>query len=159
MRSASILRRGERWVRTVASADLERAGAGERLRLPLQGQGRGLHCDKSIEEKRMEGRIPRRRAWRSACVHARMPADARSRATEDFFELHQGKMILGETKSVSAAMLRFGHCLDETEQCGKGEINDRCRALATAMAGSMADTAKMSYQEFAANQFRYGPGR
>jgi hypothetical protein len=67
-------------------------------------------------------------------------------------------MILVETKSVSGAMVQYGYCLDGSESCSKNEMNTRCRALATAMAASMAATAKMKFQQFAANQFRYSSG-
>ncbi len=67
-------------------------------------------------------------------------------------------MILVETKSVSGAMVRFGRCLDGSETCSRAEMNERCRALATAMADSMAATAKMTFKEFADNKFRYTSG-
>jgi len=85
-------------------------------------------------------------------------SEKRKQATEEFWQLYQGRMILVETKSVSSAMVRFGSCLNSTEICGKAELNVRCRALATAMAESMAATAKMTYKEFVANQFRYISG-
>ena len=79
-------------------------------------------------------------------------------ATEEFWKLYHGKMILVETKSVSGAMVHFGDCLDGTHTCSKAEMNIRSRALATAMAESMAATAKMTFKEFVANQFRYTSG-
>jgi hypothetical protein len=84
--------------------------------------------------------------------------DRRQQTAEEFWQLYQGKMILVETKSVSAAMVHFGNCLDGTDTCSKVEMNSRCRALATAMAESMAATAKMTFKEFVANQFRYTSG-
>jgi hypothetical protein len=74
---------------------------------------------------------------------------------EEFWRLYQGKMILVETKSVSGAMVTFGECLDGTDDCSRAEMNSRCRELATAMAESMAATAKMTFREFAGNQFQY----
>ena len=79
-------------------------------------------------------------------------------ATEQFWQLYQGKMILVETTSVSDAMVRFGRCLDGSETCGRDEMNRRCRALATAMAESMAATAKMTFNQFVDNQFQYTSG-
>jgi hypothetical protein len=37
-------------------------------------------------------------------------------------------------------------------------MNARCRALATAMAESMAAMAKMTFKEFVDNEFRYTSG-
>jgi hypothetical protein len=85
------------------------------------------------------------------------PAD-RKKAVIEFWQLYQGKMILVETKSVSGKMVLFGDCLDGTATCDRSEMNKRCRALATAMAESMAATAKMTFKEFAANQFQYRSG-
>lgn len=82
----------------------------------------------------------------------------RKQSIEAFFALYHGKMILVETKSVSATMVRFGRCLDGIESCTKDEMNTRCRALATAMAESMAATAKMTFDQFAGNQFKYSSG-
>jgi hypothetical protein len=82
----------------------------------------------------------------------------RKQATEEFWRLYQGKMIMVETKKVSGAMVHFGHCLDSTDTCDRSEMNTRSRALATAMAESMAATAKMTFKEFVANQFRYTSG-
>jgi hypothetical protein len=84
--------------------------------------------------------------------------ETRREATEDFWRLYQGKMILVETKTVSDAMVQFGICLDGSVACNRSEMNDRCRILATAMADSMAATAKMTFKEFADNQFKYIPG-
>ena len=39
----------------------------------------------------------------------------RREATEQFWQLYQGKMILVETKSVSGAMVHFGRCLAGTD--------------------------------------------
>ncbi len=78
-------------------------------------------------------------------------------ATEQFWRLYQGKMIPVETMSVSGAMVRFGRCLDGSETCGPDKMNSRCRVLGTAMAESMAATAKMTFSQFVENQFRYGP--
>lgn len=80
---------------------------------------------------------------------------SRKQATEEFWRLYQSEMILVETKSVSGAMVDFGKCLDGAKNCSKDEMNVRCRALATAMAESMAATAKLTYDEFVADQFRY----
>jgi hypothetical protein len=81
----------------------------------------------------------------------------RAIAEEAFWRAYQGRMILVETKQVSGSMKEFGFCLDQTETCSPAEKNKRVRALASAMAESMATTAKMSYQQFAQNQFRYAP--
>jgi hypothetical protein len=85
-------------------------------------------------------------------------AKTRAQAAEDFWRLYQGKMILVETKSVSGAMVDFGRCLEKKDVCDRKELNRRCRTLATAMASSMAATGKMTFEEFAVNQFQYRSG-
>jgi hypothetical protein len=85
-------------------------------------------------------------------------AKTRTQAAEDFWRLYQGKMVLVETMSVSGAMKSFGKCLNGANVCTKEEMNARCRALASALAGSMAATAKMTYEQFVANQFQYTSG-
>ena len=76
-------------------------------------------------------------------------------ATDEFWALYQGKMILVETKEVSGAMVKFGRCLDGTETCDKQKKNERTRELGTVMAKSLAATAAMTYAQFTENQFKY----
>ena len=83
-------------------------------------------------------------------------AKRRTQATEEFWRLYQGEMILVETKSVSGKMVDFGNCLTMKDVCDRKEMNRRCKELATAMATSMAATAGMKFEEFSANQFKYG---
>ena len=87
-------------------------------------------------------------------ANARDPKE-RSVGDRAFWELYHGRMVLVETKTVSHAMVEFGHCLDGTENCTPNTMNERVRVLATAMAESMAATARMTYGDFSANQFRY----
>lgn len=90
----------------------------------------------------------------------------RRRAADEFWKLYHGRMILVETTKVSGAMVKFGQCLEaqgtvaqeEGIIFGTDEMNSRLRILATAMAESMAATAKMTFQEFSANQFKYTSG-
>jgi hypothetical protein len=79
----------------------------------------------------------------------------RTQAADNFWRLYQGKMILVETATVSRDMVDFGKCLDSTQHCAKEEMNKRLRVLATSMAESMAATAKMTFEQFSANQFKY----
>jgi hypothetical protein len=80
----------------------------------------------------------------------------RKKATDDFWELYQGPMILVETMSVSGAMKKFGACLDNPNSCDRDEMKSRSLALGTAMAESMSKTARMTYVQFEGNQFKYG---
>ena len=85
--------------------------------------------------------------------------DESKSASSDFWMLYHGNMVLVETKSVSGAMVKLGHCFDGSETCDKPEMNKRCHALATAMAESLAATSKMTYEEFSTNQFKYSSGK
>jgi hypothetical protein len=90
-------------------------------------------------------------------------------ATEEFWQLYYGKMILVETESVSTLMVTLGKCLNGSDPCSKVKIgecpngSDPCSkhdlllGLGTAMAKSMADTARMTYKQFSDNQFKYSP--
>jgi hypothetical protein len=83
----------------------------------------------------------------------------RSEAIEDFWRLYHGEMIPVETKTVSGAMVAFGQCLDRPDPCDRKTLNERTRALATAMAKSMAATASMTYSQFVDNRFEYTAGQ
>jgi len=93
-----------------------------------------------------------------AIANAQEPRDI-AVAQEKFWQLYHGRMILVETEEVSGAMKRFGECLG-VPRCIPEHMNELARELATAMAESMAATARMKYDDFAANQFHYsGRGR
>ena len=79
-------------------------------------------------------------------------------AQDDFWQLYHGRMIMVETKTVSAAMVSFGACFTGTVTCTRGELNTRLHDLAKRMEESMAATAKMTFQEFIDNQFQYNSG-
>jgi hypothetical protein len=81
----------------------------------------------------------------------------REQATEEFWKLFNGKMILVETDNVRKAMVNFSICINLNRGCDKSEKTRSLRELATAMANSMAATAQMTYEEFSANQFKYEP--
>ena len=81
--------------------------------------------------------------------------EQRATATNKFWRLYNGKMIMVETKDVSDAMKCVGERIRRTGKCGSEELAPLCRALATAMARSLATTAKMDYATFSANQFDY----
>lgn len=74
-------------------------------------------------------------------------------ATEDFWKLFHGQMILVETEEVKNEMIHFGNCLNN--HCSQTDLNEQLHKLANTMADSMAATAQMTYEQFSANQFRY----
>lgn len=80
----------------------------------------------------------------------------RAAANDTFWQLYYGRMVLVETTSVSTAMQDMGGCLREGVVCTRKQVTDSLLGLGTAMAMSMAATAKMSYEEFAKDQFLYG---
>ena len=84
-------------------------------------------------------------------------AQERTTALQAFWRLYHGRMVLVETTNVSGAMVAIGDCLKKNPICSSDQLNTLTRALSTAIKDSMAATAKMSYQEFSSNQFRYMP--
>ena len=79
----------------------------------------------------------------------------RAAANDLFWQFFYGRMILVETTTVSSAMQDVGTCLRREGFCTDKQKTNRTLKLASAMAVSMAATAKMTYEEFAKNQFRY----
>jgi hypothetical protein len=133
----------------------------EQQRNRLEQEKQSLREEETAEREFMKPWLDNQRdtyqqaiAAASTIANSDNPA-TRRQAAEEFWRLYQGKMILVETKAVSAAMVDFGHCLDGSDTCTRFEMNRRCRILATAMAESMAATAKMTFKEFAENQFKY----
>jgi len=55
----------------------------------------------------------------------------RQKALNDFWRLYEGPLIMVESKDVSSAMVAFGNCLDQHEDCDPGELSKRSRALAS----------------------------
>ena len=79
----------------------------------------------------------------------------RAAANDLFWQLYYGRMILVETTTVSGAMKTMGNCLGAKATCSEQQIRDALLKLGTAMAESMAATAKLTYEQFAAKQFHY----
>jgi hypothetical protein len=92
-----------------------------------------------------------------AATTALLAADPkdRAKAVDGFWKLYHGRMVLVETHSVSGVMKQIKACLENQAACQAEYARARLLALGSAMAQSMADTAKKSYTQFAANQFRY----
>jgi hypothetical protein len=81
----------------------------------------------------------------------------RAAAVDAFAQLYYGRMVTVETTGVSGGMKSVGRCLglDLPESCTPAQVRERLLSLATAMTVSMAATARMSYEDFEKNQFRY----
>jgi hypothetical protein len=79
--------------------------------------------------------------------------DEVANATEEFWVLYHGKMILFETGDVEKAMIAFGGCIKNA--CDRARLDTQLHQLASAMAGSMSATAKMTYDEYSAQQVKY----
>jgi hypothetical protein len=57
----------------------------------------------------------------------------RRKAINDFWRLYEGPLIMVETHEVTGAMVRFGNCLREPENCNQGELGNRSRAIGSRM--------------------------
>jgi len=79
----------------------------------------------------------------------------RSEAWVRFQQFFHGPMILVETSDVASAMSTVRGYLDPGNRFSREEMNRQCRALGTSMARSMAESAKMTVEEFAAHQAQY----
>lgn len=79
----------------------------------------------------------------------------RAAAHDLFWQLYYGRMVLVETTTVSGAMKAIGRCFDQSEACNKSLALERVLSLGSAMAHSMASSARMTYEDFAQNQFCY----
>ena len=81
----------------------------------------------------------------------------RAVAANAFWQLYYGRMILVETTDVSAAMQEIGDCLTGgVGHCAEERMQELTLTLGSAMASSMAATARMTYEEFSKDQFLYG---
>jgi hypothetical protein len=97
------------------------------------------------------------RALNAAAVLATTDDVAKhAEAQAEFWRLYYGKMVVVETTHVSGAMKEFGAGL--TSHLQKDEMSKRSLALGSVMAESMAATARMTFREFADNQFKYKSG-
>jgi len=96
-------------------------------------------------------------ALNAAALRANGPdTPARAKAEQDFWQLYHGRMVLVETREVSGAMVQIGNCFDRGDAaCSVSRRQELTRGLASAMAHSMGVTARMTYEDFARNQFRY----
>ena len=85
-------------------------------------------------------------------------ADAAERraATEQFWKLYHGPLVILETKALSGAMVSFGRCLDGTESCSGGEVRNRALAVSSAIQQAIQEHANLRLSEFSKDKFQYG---
>ncbi len=78
----------------------------------------------------------------------------REKATNTFWHLYYGPLVIVETEKVSGAMKRFGKCLGE-DSCSKDEMNKRSLALATALQEAMLKSWNLKPEDFTQDKFKY----
>jgi hypothetical protein len=91
----------------------------------------------------------------AATVASSSNPDERRKAEDTFWKLYWGPLIFVESKEVSAAMKKFGNCLDRTENCDAGALKNRSLSLASTLETSMLNTWNAKPEEFVQNQFIY----
>jgi len=79
----------------------------------------------------------------------------RKKATNDFWRLYEGPLIMVESKEVSGAMIAFSYCLNEPGNCDKAEISKRAHAIASRMQESLLRSWNTNPENFAADKFTY----
>jgi hypothetical protein len=79
----------------------------------------------------------------------------RRAAEEQFWQLYAGPLVILETKALSGAMVRFGHCLDGTESCSQSELRDRGLAVSSAIQQAIQEHAQLRLSEFSKDKFQY----
>jgi hypothetical protein len=94
----------------------------------------------------------------SGAITATDPVE-QAAAERKFWQLYYGRMVMVETKGVSAAMMEVGDCLRAKPTCEPGRERGRVLALASQMAKSMKETAQVSYDAYVDNQFEYARER
>ena len=80
----------------------------------------------------------------------------RANAVNTFWRLYQGPLIMVEDKQLSAAMVRFGHCLDGSEQCDKTTMESRARAIGSSGMLAVLNSYKSRPDDFLNDRFIYG---
>ena len=91
----------------------------------------------------------------AATIASSSNPDERRKAEDAFWKLYWGPLIFVESKEVSAAMKKFGNCLDRTEDCDASALKNRSLTLASTMETSMLNTWNAKPDEFVQNQFLY----
>ncbi len=79
----------------------------------------------------------------------------RKKATNDFWRLYEGPLIMVESKEVSGAMIAFSYCLNEPGNCDKAEMSKRAHAIASRMQESLLRSWNTNPENFAADKFTY----
>ena len=87
---------------------------------------------------------------------ARTTDPVQRRAAEaQFWQLYAGPLVILETKALSGAMVRFGYCLDGTENCPQNELRDRGLAVSSAIQQAIQEHAQLRLSEFSKDKFQY----
>jgi hypothetical protein len=90
-----------------------------------------------------------------AMIATTSDAEARTLATEKFWKLYQGPLIIFENKGVANGMIDFGDCLSGKINCKPEELITRSRTLATQIQLSLSDSWNQGLGNFAEGKFKY----
>ena len=91
----------------------------------------------------------------AATIAASTDPAERRKAEGTFWRLFWGPLVMVESKEVSAAMKRFGNCLNAVEACDAQEKRKRSLALASALETSLLNTWNAKPEDFTKGQFLY----
>jgi hypothetical protein len=92
----------------------------------------------------------------AATIASTKDGEERRKATDTFWKLYWGPLVIVESKEVSGAMKTFGECLSDKPKCGDAEIKNLSLALASKLEQSMLETWNKNPENFAVGQFKYG---
>jgi|SRR5882672_1752572 len=90
----------------------------------------------------------------AATIASTSDVKERKKATDTFWRLYWGPLVMVESMEVSGEMKEFGHCLDGSQRCAAAE-KTLSLALASALETSMLKTWNEKPEEFTNNQFIY----
>jgi hypothetical protein len=79
----------------------------------------------------------------------------RKKATNNFWRLYYGPLVMVENTAVSGSMKSFGFCLDGTEHCDENDLRDRALILATSLQKALLNSWNMKPEDFTKDKFQY----
>lgn len=127
-----------------------------------EGQKTRAVARETEKQKRMEPWLASQRATYYEALSAASAAASSSDpktftdAKQRFLTLYHGPMALVETRPIAIAMSDVKAFVDQPDRYTEGQKAKLVLTLATRMHDSLANTASMSFDEFARQQFRYG---
>jgi leucyl aminopeptidase (aminopeptidase T) len=91
----------------------------------------------------------------ASTIATTIDSSEREKATNTFWRLYYGPLVIVENKEVSNAMQSFAKCLSREDSCSRAEMSNRSLILASKLQEAMLKSWNLKPENFTHDKFTY----